>query len=259
MGICSVHLDGPHIQQLLDRELESREESSAQVHLQDCAVCRGRVDEARREGLEIAALLETLDAPLPRINAATIMARAEATPRRVRAHFADLRKAAAVLLVVGLAGAVYAFPGSPVRTWVRDAVRKMAPKPQSPVDRPKPRHEAGISILPEERLVILFRLGAAPGSGVASLSLTDGSEVQVHAPPGAATFSSSLGRLEIEVRDVSAPFVVQVPRSAPWVEIRADETPLFLKESSRVTTASPAEPGDRYTLRLERRSPAPVP
>ena len=108
-------------------------------------------------------------------------------------------------------------------------------------------------------MVILFRLGAARGSGLAALSLTDGSEVQVHAPPGAATFSSSPGRLEIEVRDVSAPFVVQVPRSAPWVEIRADETPLFLKAGSRVTTAGPAESGGRYTLRLEGRGPVPGP
>jgi hypothetical protein len=134
----------------------------------------------------------------------------------------------------------------------------MSPKPQSPIERSQPRPEAGISILPEERLVILFRLEAARGSGLASLSLTDGSEVQVHAPPGAATFSSSPGRLEIEVRDVSAPFVVQVPRSAPWVEIRAEETPIFLKEGSRVTTAGPAESGDRYTLRLQRRNPAPL-
>jgi hypothetical protein len=253
-----VHLDDPRIQELVDGELEARDESAARAHLEDCVPCRGRFEGARSEKLEIAALLETLDAPLPRIDAAAIMARADATPRRARARFADLRRVAAVLLVVGLAGAVYALPGSPVRTWVRDVVRRMAPKPNPPVERSQPRPEAGISIPSEERLVILFRLGAARGNGLASLSLTDGSEVQVHAPPGAATFSSGPGRLEIEVRDVSVPFVVQVPRSAPWVEIRADETPLFLKAGSRVTIASRAESGDRYTLRLERRSPAPA-
>ena len=253
-----MHLDDPHIQRLIDGEVEAREESTARAHLHGCADCRRRADEAGREGLEIAALLETLDVPLPRIDATTIMARADATPRRPRARFANLRKAAAVLLVVGLAGAVYALPGSPVRTWVHDVVRRLAPKPHSPVEQAQPRQEAGISVLPEDRLVILFRLGAASGNGLAFVSLTDGSEVQVHAPPRAATFSSSPGRLEIEVRDVSAPFVVQVPRTAPWVEIRADETPLFLKEGPRVRTAGPAEPGDRYTLRLERRSPAPV-
>jgi putative zinc finger protein len=251
-----VHLDDPHIQSLLDRELPPRDEDAARAHLRGCAVCRGRADEARREGFEIAALLETLDAPLPRIDATTIVARADATPGRERARFANLRRAAALLLVVGLAGAVYAFPGSPVRTWVRDVARRMAPKPNPSVERSQPRPEAGISILPEERLLILFRLGAARGNGIASLSLTDGSEVQVHAPPGAATFSSAPGRLEIDVRDVSAPFVVELPRSAPWIEIRADETPLFLKTGSRVTTEGPAESGDRYTLRLERRSPA---
>ncbi|HET9939590.1 MAG TPA: hypothetical protein VFR25_00665 [Candidatus Eisenbacteria bacterium] len=254
-----MHLDDPRIQELLDGELEAREESAARAHLEDCVPSSGRFEEARSEKVEIAALLETLDAPLPRIDVATIVARADATPRRARARFATLRRAAAVLLVAGLAGAVYALPGSPVRIWVHDVVRKMAPKPQSPVEPSPPRLEAGISILPEERLVILFRLGAAHGSGVVSLALTGGSEVQVHAPPGAATFSSRPGLLEIEVRDVSAPFVVQVPRSAPWVEVRADEAPLFLKEGSRVTTAGPAESGDRYTLRLERRSPASAP
>lgn len=250
-----MHLDDLTIQSLHDGELESRDETAARSHLMDCVPCAQRADDARGELREIAALLETLDVSSPRIDLAAIISKSDRAPRRIQDRFTALRKAAVFLLVVGLAGAVYALPGSPVRRWVHDLARTMTPKPRPATDQPK---EAGISILPEERLVILFRLGAARGSGLASLSLTDGSEVRVHAPPGAATYSCVPGRIEIEVRDVSAPFVVQVPRSAPWVEIRADETSLFLKEDSRITTSSPPGPGDRYTLRLGRQGPAPA-
>ena len=253
-----MHLDDLTIQRLYDGELEALDESTAQSHLMDCVPCANRAEDARGERRQIQALLGTLDGPSRRIDLATIFARADSTPRWTLDRFAGLRKAAAVLLVVGLAGVVYALPGSPVRTWVRGVVRTMTPKPRPEPDRARPPQEAGISILPEERLVILFRLGAARGNGLASLSLTDGSEVQVHAPPGAATYSSVPGRLEIEVRDLAAPFVVQVPRSAPWVEIRVDETSLFLKDRTRITTSSPAGPGDRYILPLERRSPEPA-
>src|SRR5262245_17586625 len=218
----------------------------------DCVPCARRAEDALEDIREIAALLETLDGPSPRLDLAAIIAKADQTPR-IQGRFTTLRRAAALLLVVGLAGAVYALPGSPVRRWVHDVARTMTPKPRPATEQPQ---EAGISILPEERLVVLFKLDAAQGNGLASLSLTDGTEVRVHAPPGAATYSCVPGRIEIEVRDLSSPFVVQVPRSAPWVEIRADETSLFLKESSRVTTSSPAGPGDHYILQLERRSPA---
>jgi len=250
-----VHLDDLTIQRLYDGELEALDESTAQSHLMDCVPCANRAEDARGERREIQALLETLDGPSPRIDLATIFARADTTPGRTQDRFSGLRKAAAVLLVIGLAGLVYALPGSPVRTWVRGVV---PPKPRPEADHARPPEEAGISILPEERLVVLFKLGAARGNGLASLSLTDGSEVQVHAPPGAATYSSVPGRLEIEVRDLAAPFVVQVPHSAPWVEIRVDETPLFIKDRTRITTSSPAGPGDRYILPLERRSPEPA-
>ena len=243
-----MHLDDLTIQRLHDGELESRDETAARSHLMDCVPCAERAEDARGELREIAALLETLDRPSPRIDLAATLAKVDAAPRRVHDRLAGLRKAAALLLVVGLAGAVYALPGSPVRRWVHDVARTMTPKPHPAAEQPR---NAGISILPEEHVVILFKLGAAHGNGLASLSLTDGSEVRVQAPPGAATYSYVPGRLEVEVRDASAPFVVQVPRSAPWLEIRADETSLFLKEGGRITTSSPAGPGDHYTLRLE--------
>jgi len=72
----------------------------------------------------------------------------------------------------------------------------------------------------------------------------------VQAPPGAATFTSKSEYLLIGVKNPAASFDVRVPRSAPWVEIRAGEDRLFLKEGQRISTSGSSSAGGEYVLRL---------
>ena len=83
-------------------------------------------EEAQREEAELNALFRVLDDPPPAVSAEALALRAVMDKAAARTRGSGwMRRAAAVLLVVGVAGAAYAIPGSPVRGWVQDFTRKL--------------------------------------------------------------------------------------------------------------------------------------
>lgn len=242
-----MHFDEERIQRLLHDELPEDLEADVRGHLASCSRCRDRVAEAAREEEEVYALLGLLDHPPTPVEAGTVIARA-------RTHrLARMRWAAAILLGLGAAGAAYAAPGSPVPGWVQTLVTWAAGGPETPDARSTGRQEpepdiAGIAVAPGENLIIIFR--SAEGGGEARVSLSDGEEVVVRVLRGAATFTSDVDRLEIEARGASPYFEIQIPRSAPRVEIRTGDERIFLKEGARVTTAMRSDSREIYRLPL---------
>jgi len=247
-----VHLSEDQIQRLLHGELSPREEESVRGHMTVCVQCRVRLAEADREEREINTLLRAVDSPTPRMDARTLIARAEASSRAAVVRSAWLRRAASVLIAITIAGAAYALPGSPLRRWVEAVVERMgvAPQrhgPEAGSGRPS-APGAGLSVLPGQKLVILFQTGR--GGGQALVSLRDDPEVEIQGPPGAASYASGAGRIVVDVRDTPAPFEVHIPRSAPHVEILVNGERIFTKDSDRVTTGGPATGAGEYLLRL---------
>ena len=241
-----MHLDEEQVQRHLDRELTESAETSAREHLAACADCRRRVAEAEEEMNEVHGLLRLVDHPMPAI-------RAEAVAARARRHdSAWLRRAAGILLAVGIGGAVYAAPGSPVRGWVHAMVKRIGYRAEqvtpTPMRGPDSRI-AGIAVDPGLKLVILFTSPQAAGE--AKVSLTDGTEVVVRAPLGVATFTSGVDQLVIDNRGSLASFEIQIPRAAPWVEIRVAGGSLFLKAGAQITTNQPVEPQAPYIFPLK--------
>jgi hypothetical protein len=202
----------------------------------------------------VNALLRALDHPAPAITAESVAARARARGR-ARATF---RWAAVIGLTLGAAGAAFAIPGSPLRGWVSAIATRLGGSPAArPADsvqtRVADRGSAGIAVAPGRSLIILFA-GAGSG-GLARVSLADRAEVVVRAPPGAATFTSATDRLVIEDRNASDTFAVEIPRSAPRVEIRIGGSPALVAERGRITAAGAPDSAGTYTLRLARESP----
>ena len=259
-----MHLDEEQIQRLLHGEQPPQTERSAREHMAGCADCRRRLAEAEREEREVHALLRAVDNPPPRIGAEAVAARAAAASERAR-DSVWLRRAAGIILAAGIAGAAYAVPGSPVRAWVDAIAQKIGgggsePSAVAPAPGTSTVGVSGIAVLPGKRLQILFKAPeGGQGGGQVLVCLTVGSEVQVRAPDGAATFTSRADQLLINNRSPSAAarpdtFEIEIPSDAPWVEIRVGGDRIFLKEGPRVTTGGSIGPDGGYVLPLTRPS-----
>lgn len=182
------------------------------------------IDE-QREDAELFALLRALDHPMPRVDARAVAALAT---RRGPAY---LRWAAGIALGLGLAGAAYALPGSPLRTWVRALVHRSAPTPIQ-----TDSGFAGIAVAPGQGLRVLFT--ARQAAGTADVVLTDSAEVVVRALTGAATFTSGADQLVIENTGSGATFEIQIPRAAPRVEILVEGSSILLKAGDQITVTA---------------------
>jgi hypothetical protein len=243
----SMHLDEAQVQRVLHGELGQAGEIAAREHLAACVVCRDRVTAAAREEADVFALLGAIDHPVPAIAPGTIERRARARDTH------RLKWAAGIALALGIAGAAYAAPGSPLPHLVGILTGWMRPErdlPQAP-SSPSPTRApdvAGVAIAPGERLLIVFTSSQTEGG--AHVRLTDGAEVVVRAPSGAATFSSDADRLVVDNRGRAGTFEIQIPRTAPRVEILVDGTRRFLKEGDRITADQPPDARGPYVVPL---------
>jgi hypothetical protein len=252
------HLDEEQVQRLLHGELTRALEITAGEHLAVCAPCRERVAVARREESEVHALLAALDHDPPRIRAGAIVSAARARASAWR------RRAAGLLVAMGAAGAAYALPGSPLPGWVSSVVERIGsladtssrspavPPPAGPETPPDPRgsreeSSGGIAVAPGNTLLILFT--RSQGEGGVLVSLSDGEEVRVLAPAGAATFTSDVNQLVIDNPGSTATFEIAIPRHAPRVEVRVAGKKIFLKDGPHISAGTEAS-GDSYSLPL---------
>jgi hypothetical protein len=242
-----MHLDDAQVAGLVDGELGSGA-GAVRAHLAECAECRARVEAAGWEVDWLDRRLRTLDHDPPAVTAAALARRATAPRAGWR-----WRWAAGVALAVGFAGVAWAAPGSPLPGLVRrltEWASRGSPVAPAPVATPDPDRRgdaAGISVQPGAELVIEF--GSSPAGGRIDVELTDGAEVVVRGPAGAATFTSEEERVVVEREGPPAAFEVQVPHTAPRVEIRAGATRLFLKAGDSITAPVQQVEG-RYSLPL---------
>ena len=244
-----MHLDEEQLQRLLHGELGSRE-AAAREHLEACPECRYRVTEAEGEESWVFDRLHRLDHATPKVSAQMVSRSRAGTSYRQRL-------AAGIFLAVVATGAAYAIPGSPLPRVVNRIIqavngrssRQVAiPMTRSPV----PGAQAGIVVAAGERLLIVFPL--VQSGGEATVSLTEGPDVVVRAPDGAA-FTSDVDRLLIDSVSPGGRFEIQIPRTAPLVEIRAGGRRLFLKKLSRIVTDAPPDDEGNYRLPLSGSEP----
>lgn len=228
----STHLNDEQVQRLLHGELSPRGEAVVRQHLADCGACRACVDEAESEDDEVMARLSLADHARPRVEAATVIARA----RRQRSSWA--RWAAGGLLAVGFAGAAYAVPGSPVRGWLRGLANRSAPPTQRPVVPPAAAAPAagGVAVVPGPWFEVVF-LGVQT-AGEIRVTITDGTDLVVQARTNGPSFTSGPNRLVVDNQRSTADFDIAVPRTAPRVEIRIGEQRVFVKVGTEITTAA---------------------
>jgi hypothetical protein len=246
----TMHLDEETIQRLLNGELEQFAESPAHLHLTQCEECRSRLEAAAREEEETHALLRSVDHSPPAVSAEAIAARArqlqeEQVTRNLR-RASGMRRTAGILLVIGLAGAAYAFPGSPLPKWISAAmgwVRENVggSQPSSPpvtLQKDAGGGMSGIAVPAGKNLVIVFT--SPQEKGALNVSFTEENDVVVRGPSGSADFTSEEEQLVIHNESSSGSFEVEIPRAAPRIEIRIGAETIFLKEGNRTETKVPS-------------------
>ena len=237
-----MHLEAEHIQRLLHHELGPLDEAVAE-HLAECEQCRRAVEEARQEEARIFDLFRRLDHAPPSVGAESLV-----KPNR---GVVWGRRAAGIVLALGIAGAAYAATGSPLPRWVNSVVERIAggsPPPKEPEVVPEPSAVAGIAVTPGERFTIAFAELQSRGTGI--VSLTDGRDVAVRAKNGAATFTSAADRLSVNNRGSTADYEIELPRGPGRIEVVVGSRRLLLKEKGRVTGAAPVDSLGRYRLDL---------
>jgi hypothetical protein len=244
-----MHLDEDRLQRLLDGELPAADEASVRAHLFGCTECRRRVAEARRETAEVEFLFGALDHETPPVAAQAVIDAARAVAPRPRDSW-WARVAAGFAIAAILAGAAYAIPGSPLRGWVTAVVQwvgtRSGPDARSP--SAPAVGTAGIAVAPGASFVIEFT--TFQRAGTAHITLTDTIDLTLHAIGGAATFDSDLDRLVVDNRGSSAEFQIEIPRTAPRVEIRLGGEAAFLKSGSAITTRATRVAPEAYQLPL---------
>jgi anti-sigma factor RsiW len=249
-----MHLVDEEIQRILHGELKDEPRRASLRHLGECAGCRARVEEAARAEQDIFALLEQVDHPIPPVSIKNLMR----TTRQGRG-MGWTRRAAVIALVVGGAGVAYAAPGSPLPRWINSIATALAGEhPSQPPGHTAPRREAvtpesGIAVAPGRRFTIAFT--SDQPSGAATVRLTDGSNIVVRAVNGGAVFRTDTGRLTISNNRSVADYEIDLPRTAPWVEILVARRRLFLKNGARVVGEMSTVDDDRYSMPLRPAKP----
>lgn len=241
-----MHLDEERLQRFLHGELPPGDAAAAREHASNCDVCSKRLNAAAEEEMEISALLGLVDHRVPSVSAEWLARKASPSPQRR----SSMRWAAGILLFVGLAGAAYAATNSHLSGWLRTAVEWLFP-PEVVQREPIRTHAltdgtGGIAAAPGREFVISF---TRPDSEAqARVTLTDKAQVIVRAAQGTASFTSSAAGLGVDNFAVGATFDIEVPRSAPRLEIQVAGTRIFLKEGSRVRTQSEADGDGSFSI-----------
>jgi hypothetical protein len=266
----ATHLDDELVERVLHGELSPASEVTVRAHLAGCAICQTTLREAEREEARIVALLRSLDRPAPRIEYDVVAAASGRRPAAASSPAAALssrhsivrhsfarrsgRWAAAALFALGVGGAAYALPGSPLPRLLRRLIpwteRPATDTPPAPPAAPATGSGGGITVDPGERLTIVFR--SAPATGHAIVSLTEAGRVSVRAISGGASFTSDVDRVTIDATGTATGFEIAIPRTAADVEIVAGGRSIFRKTGPRVETDARADGDARWRLALGR-------
>lgn len=250
-----MHLDDELIQRILHGELGPAA-TSVRDHLDSCPECRLRVSESEREEAWMLDQFRRLDHARPGLNAQAILD----APRPGRA-FRWGRMAAGFFLMLAAAGVAYAAPGSPLPRIIDRIIELVSRAPEKRVKAAPPgtamEAQAGIAVLPGDRLTIVF-LGD-PAQDTAIVSLTDSAEVVVRALGGSTTFTTDQDRLLIQRRGAPARFEILIPRQAPLISINVGARRRWMKLRAGVVGEATLDRQGRYVLPLSQKSSSPAP
>jgi hypothetical protein len=230
-----MHLDDGLLAALVDDELDAAATTSARNHLAACTECHKRYAALLKDDAFVNQSLAALDRETSVVPVGVIVARARRSGRVIR-------WAAAVGLFLVAAGGLYALPGSPLRRWIASVTagnREQVPTPPRP---------SGIAVEPGTSLRIVFAPPSVPSNLM--IALTEGAMVDARRLDGTARFTAEIDRLLIEPGNTGGDFAIDLPRTAPRIEILVGTRRILLKDGLNIVTEARPDSLGRYIVRL---------
>lgn len=250
-----AHLDEGTVQALLHHELSAEQRARAEEHLVGCNACWAAVRQAQLDEEWVLGRMAVLEddrasaqMPLWLPSAAPVSPVSLVSPVSRATRGVPWRRAAGLLSLLGGSGALWALPA--VRNWVQDAVAGEAPSavviPVAVSGSAKaraPEAPSGIALVPGARVVI----EVSAGSGGVRARLADRPDVSIAAEGGHAAFETAEGRLRVRP-DRGVAIRIEVPQSAPLVEVIMAGRREFVVRAGIVTTNAPHDGQGWYQL-----------
>lgn len=251
------HVEQGELQAYLDGEVTTSARAQIDSHIQSCGACAEQLEQLRSAATLFAFMMRGSDAPAP--TAAALAEIQTVVPDVPRRRFALTRSAltrAAIFMVGFAALASAAIPGSPVRSWLSNALQTVgvidkAPAPAVVPAVPAPTEataniptdEAALAIQPADGHVRVILTNVLTGATI-RVRLIDGERATVQALGGAtrARFRTGPGRIEV-IGVQKGEVAVEIPRSAWDARVEADGRMLFQKDREKVRVADPAQIG----------------
>jgi hypothetical protein len=256
----------------LDQELSQAERDRVEEHLRSCTRCAEVLDGWRQSTETVSRAVGILDVPAPVLSAAQLEERLvakalgeldgpapEVTADEVRRKAGQPAEAseisvvtplrrerssrrpllAAALIIMFVAGAGAAIPGSPVREWLLRSFDVVTGTSEEPVGVPTPADGAGpsaISVQPRDGVVRILITEPAPETLI-RLRLLDKGPASVFSVDG--RYRTAPG--EIEVLDAGpGEVVVLLPKSTPLARVELNGHLVAVKEGPDLKLLIPA-------------------
>ncbi len=224
------HWDEGRLMAYLDEELPAEDVAVLEGHVAACSNCSSSLDALESGAARIRRELPAFDVPAPLLRVrATLAGRSRARAGSASRRPADGAREAPTRRRSGwwtrrsrlAQAATAAVPGSPVRTWL-DRVRGVeAPADASVVPSPvgvAPSPEGGVRVGPDAGRIRVQLNDVPPGEEI-RVTIVDGEEAAVFAPPGTRLYSGP-GRLEANF--TSGPLRIELPGQGRDVSLEAD-------------------------------------
>lgn len=238
----SGHVCDGTLMAFLDEELKAAQRAAVGRHVHACRACGERLARLRTASNQLSGALPALhDDPVLPADAVSLsltpraltgrQGRTGQAPRSRRRPVSPRRRwragVWAAALVVLSAGALAAFPGSPVHTWLSRKLGDLA-RGQSAAARGSPTPPAPVvSILPYEGSVTVRLTGTTSATHV-HVRLVAGTEARVEAP--GATFRAGPGFVDVSEGSESEHITIDLPRSVRSARVEIDGRLAVIKD-----------------------------
>ena len=238
-----MHLDPETLERVLHGELDDARDAPARDHLTGCPACAAALEESELRERRVFGLLERLDHEVPDLDW-----KAVESASRGGGGFLIAASIACILA----AGMLYAFPDSPLRSWI-ERVREEAPTPGAAAGSGGSQSVSGLSIRPIAPFEIVF--AGMQESGEVRIAIADTPELEISVLGAPVDLESGPDRVRVANLGSRSSYAVRLPDAGPTITVRVGNAVVLVRSGTELRTAAPRGDSGEYRIDLTRPRP----